>query len=102
MKKYIPINCHYYDELEAYATLRKNVAICYYENGTDIQEKMARIVDFRVAYLELQIPDTDLASCTPNSGGSGEKAEYMILDDNSWIRLDWLVSVDGKVPPGAC
>lgn len=80
MSKYTPINCHYYDELEAFATLRKNVSIRYYENGTDIQEKTARIVDFQIK----------------------EKVEYMILDDQTSIRLDWLESVNGKVPPAAC
>jgi Rho-binding antiterminator len=80
MEKYIPINCNYYDELEAYATLRKNVLIRYRENGTDIQEKTARIVDFQFK----------------------EKVEFMLLDDDTAIRLDWLISVDGKVVPLAC
>lgn len=81
MKAYIPINCSYYDELEAIATRRKTVEITYRGAEDQLLTISARIVDFKII----------------------EKTEYMILADEQKIRLDYLVSVDGKpLPPLAC
>lgn len=78
---YTPIDCNYYDELEALATLRRRVRIDYY--GAGQQPKVierALIVDFQTR----------------------SKEEFMLLDDGMEIRLDKLISVDGKPVPGSC
>ncbi|MCI4668523.1 MAG: hypothetical protein MRZ79_10320 [Bacteroidia bacterium] len=77
---YVPINCNYYDKLEAWAVLRKNVSIKrYFPDGSDgIVE--GRIVDFFIR----------------------EGAEYLKMADGHEIRLDYLISVNGEELPNAC
>lgn len=70
---YQPISCNFYDELEALATLRRSCLIVY-RGPENIQELQAVIKDF---YIE-------------------EGAEYLKLDNGQSIRLDLLLSVDGK------
>lgn len=71
---YRPINCEFHDVLESCATLRKTVHIeSISPNGT-CQSRHAVI--------------TDVFS----KGG----AEYLTLGDGEIIRLDALVSVDGR------
>ncbi|MEL7063229.1 MAG: hypothetical protein AAFP00_05790 [Bacteroidota bacterium] len=79
-KTYQPINCNYYDELEAMATFRKVVDIQYYLEDGSIETIQGQIVDFRVV----------------------ASVEFMILKSGQEIRLDYLVSADGKEVPGAC
>jgi len=74
MKTYQPINCNYYDELEALATLRKKVAIAYYEPSGEKQVVESRIVDLYTR----------------------NKEEFMQLEDGTTLRLDRLISADGK------
>lgn len=77
---YQPINCNYYDELEAMATLRKLVKIEYYNETGDTLEQEGQIVDFQIK----------------------DRIEYMILKSGNEIRLDYLIAVDGKPLPKAC
>lgn len=77
---YTPINCDFYDELEAAATLRRNVVVVWLRDDGKEEEVSARIADLYVR----------------------EKVEYMRLDNNEEIRLDKLVSVDGKYPASYC
>ena len=77
---YQPINCNYYDELEAMATLRKVVNIEFYGESGESLSHEGQIIDFRIK----------------------EGAEYMILKDGKEIRLDDLIAVDGKPLPNAC
>lgn len=74
MSDYIPINCSYYDELEAIATLRRQVEVIYYAD--DHLHRLSRV----------RIKDL----FTKN------KEEYIVLDSGHTIRLDHLVKVDGK------
>ncbi|MEO0340938.1 MAG: hypothetical protein AAF242_17220 [Bacteroidota bacterium] len=80
MSKYVPINCNYYDELEAIATLRKKVEVEYYEQDqpTTIQNVMIK----------------DLY--TKN------KEEFVVFDNGLILRLDYLIKVDGKPVILAC
>lgn len=80
MSTYVPINCSYYDELEAAATQRRIVSIIY-RNDEGVQ-------------LELQTRIKDLYT--------SNKEEFMVLEQGADIRLDRIVSVDGKVPPMYC
>jgi Rho-binding antiterminator len=77
---YRPINCSYYDELEAIATLRKRVQLIYEsENGPVTLES--------VGILNLY---------------AKEKEEFVVLTNGQTIRLDYLVEVDGKPVIKAC
>ena len=78
--KYQPINCHFYDELELLAIRQQRCLIQYHNEAEKVVEKMDIIMDFKII----------------------EKAEFMILKSGEKIRLDKLVSVDGKVLKGFC
>lgn len=72
LNKYQSINCSYYDQLEAFATKRTQCDIVFRENE---QEKTTNgiIVDVFAK----------------------EGAEYLKLNNDSVIRLDYLVSING-------
>jgi len=78
---YIPIDCNYYDRLEAHATLRQRVKIDYYtESGEATVLLEALIVDLQTR----------------------KKLEFMILDGGQEIRLDRLIAVNDVPVPGSC
>lgn len=71
---YRAVSCTYYDELEALATLKQTCAISYRtESGMEVSRE-GRIVDFF----------------------SADQAEFLKLEDGTDIRLDRLITVDGK------
>lgn len=76
MKKtnYVPINCSYYDELEAIATLRKQVEVEYYDDKKPLKVEKVGIKDFFTK----------------------DKEEFVVLSNGLTLRLDQLISVDGK------
>jgi Rho-binding antiterminator len=74
MNPYQLVSCSFYDELEALATLRRVCPILY---RTETDEEIS---------LEGQIIDLY----------SVNKVEFMKLKDGTEIRLDRLISVDGK------
>jgi Rho-binding antiterminator len=77
---YRPINCNYYDELEAIATLRKRVPIIY-------ESKNGPITVEGVGIRDLYTKD---------------KEEFLVLTNGQTIRLDFLIEVDGKPVIKAC
>lgn len=80
MSTYRPISCTFYDELEARATLRQPCVIIYRpENGPETT--INGIID--TLYIR-------------------DKVEYLRLIDGFELRLDWLVSVDGRALAGYC
>ena len=79
MEKYIPINCDFYDELEAIATIGKRVKIVFLDESAKV------IVQGVIRDLFTR-----------------ESVEYMKLDSGLVIRLDKLVEIDGKLPPNVC
>jgi len=81
-KKYIPIDCNYYDVLEAFATKRTLVDIQYRDDQQKPQRIQSKIVDFFIL----------------------DKVEYLKLKEGQSIRLDFLVAVNGLRPPenGTC
>lgn len=81
MQPYQPINCTFYDELEARATTRQPCEIVFQAPGQAAPTTVHGVI------ADLYIRD---------------KVEYLRLVDGLEIRLDWLVSVDGKVVPAAC
>lgn len=80
MDNYQPINCDFYDELEARATLRRHCRIEFRDATGQVQTTEAVIKDLYIR----------------------SKVEYMLLSTGLEIRLDRLVSVDGKPLPEAC
>jgi Rho-binding antiterminator len=77
-KEYVPINCSFYDELEALATTRTRSKIQYRDqNGNESTLSDVLIKDFSVA----------------------NKVEYMHLDDGHKLRLDRIIAVNGKPMP---
>ena len=80
MEEYIPINCNFYDELEALATMKKTCQIIFrHENGG--------ISTIRGVIFDLY---------------TRNKIEYLTLDSGLEIRLDKLMEVDGKIPGNYC
>ncbi|RYY67417.1 MAG: hypothetical protein EOO13_14605 [Chitinophagaceae bacterium] len=78
-EKYVPINCDFYDELEALATIGKRVNVIYQEGGSQVET--AGVVRDLYAH---------------------DGIEYMKLDTGVIFRLDKLVQIDGKIPPNVC
>lgn len=75
MTDYRPINCSYYDELEAIATLKKVVSIVYRDEQGEEVSATTRITNLFTR----------------------KKEEFMVLENGTEFRLDRLVSADGKV-----
>lgn len=80
MEDYKPIDCNYYDLLEHFATLGQPVAVRYQAPGEPEQLKTAVIKDLQAR----------------------QGVEYMLLDDGTELRLDWLLSVNDQPLPGSC
>lgn len=80
MKNYQPISCNFYDELEALATLRSSCTIIYQDEHANRQETEGVIKDLYIR----------------------DKAEYLLLNTGFEIRLDQLISVNGKELKGYC
>lgn len=78
--KYQPINCHFYDELELLAIRRKACLIIYTNQEDKPSERTDIITDFKIK----------------------DGVEYMLLKSGESIRLDRIISVDGKVLAGFC
>jgi Rho-binding antiterminator len=73
MSDYVPISCHFYDELEALAVKKELCKVVYFEGKKQIYLE-DYIVDFRTK----------------------AKEEFVILKSGLEIRLDYLTSVNGK------
>lgn len=71
--EYSPIDCNYYDRLEAWATLRKDCDIAWINNDGLKHEVKSKILN-----LEIR-----------------NGAEYLIGEQGLQIRLDQLISVNG-------
>ncbi len=81
-QKYQPINCNFYDELEILAMRGQSCSICFWKD-LEIQEQM----EIKDTIITIKIVD---------------KAEFLILKEGMPIRLDLLISVDGKELKGYC
>jgi Rho-binding antiterminator len=78
MSTYQPIDCDYYDRLEAWATMRTDCVIVFNDDEGKEQQLSAKIED---VYTK-------------------DKIEYLKTDTGLVIRLDALLSVNGIVLPG--
>lgn len=78
--KYKPISCHFYDELELLAIRQTSCPILYYNETNQQLATTDIIVDFKII----------------------NHAEFMLLKSGLQIRLDRIISVDGKELAGYC
>jgi Rho-binding antiterminator len=79
-KKYVPIDCNFYDEIEILA-MRKSKST--------------------VVYLSEKDEPTTLEGVIKNVYAKN-KEEFLEMESGLIFRLDRLISLDGKVVPGAC
>ena len=77
---YQPIDCNYYDRLEAWATMRTICKIVFRDEEGKEQDVTARIEDVYAL----------------------NKVEYMRMDNGLVIRLDSLLSVNNIPLPDHC
>ncbi|MBP9888526.1 MAG: hypothetical protein KBF93_19685 [Leptospiraceae bacterium] len=75
MEQYEPISCDFYDELEAFSILKKEVEIFYEDENGLTCSVFGRIKDLY----------------------SRDKIEYLLLENGKEIRLDLLIRVDNKI-----
>ena len=74
MDSYRLVACSFHDELEALATLHKPCLVIYRDSDNEVQTVKTQIVDVY----------------------SADRADFIKLQDETVIRLDRLISVDGK------
>ena len=74
MDDYKPVNCDFYDELEALATLKKESEIVFRADNEAKSVIRGRILDLYTR----------------------DRVEYMKLNNGLEIRLDRIIEIDGK------
>ena len=79
-EKYTPIACQFYDVLESHATRKEVVSISYFESGNTVKAVQSKI-------------DTLITR---------NKEEFVVLPDDTEIRLDQIISVNDVQFYGAC
>jgi len=78
-KPYIPISCSFYDYLETAATLKQTASISYKQDNSLLE------IESRIKNLFVK-----------------DKIEYMELENGQLIRLDLLVTFNGKPLQNRC
>ena len=79
-KRYVPIDCNFYDEIEILA-MRKSKSTVVYFSEKDEQITIEGVI--KNVYAK-------------------NKEEFLELESGLIFRLDRLISLDGKIVPGAC
>jgi len=77
---YNPISCSFHDELESLAVKQTIVEIIYLDENNKRESINSKIIDIIVQ----------------------DGAEFIVLKNDLNIRLDWLISVDGKTLKDYC
>lgn len=77
---YQPIDCNYYDRLEAWATMKTICLLVFLDENDVRQEVSGGIADLYTV----------------------NKAEYLRMDNGLTVRLDRLLAVNGVPVPGQC
>ncbi|MGA7953753.1 MAG: hypothetical protein WCA07_09565 [Gloeobacterales cyanobacterium] len=72
--EYVLVSCDFHDHLEEWSTLRQTCQITYRDANNDLIEVQGLIVDIYAA----------------------DKADFLKLNNGTIIRLDKIVSVNGK------
>lgn len=79
-EKYIPIACQFYDVLELHASRKDVVEIAYFESAEKVKTVKEKIKDLVTR----------------------DKKEYLILPDDTAVRLDQIISVGDTQFYGSC
>lgn len=79
-KIYQPIDCDYYDRLEAWATMH-TICLLIFRDETGVEQEVSARIENIYAL---------------------NKVEYLRMDNGLVIRLDQLLSVNGTPLPGVC
>lgn len=80
MEKYIPIACQFYDVLELKASRKEEVEIAFFETPAKVKTVKSVIKDLKTK----------------------DKMEYLILLDDTEVRLDQIISVGDVQFYGSC
>lgn len=80
MEKYIPLACQFYDVLEMHASRKEVVTIAFFENS-----KSVKTVDSKIKTLVTR-----------------NKEEFVVLPDDTEIRLDQILSINDTQFYGSC
>ena len=83
MEKYTPIACQFYDVLELHASRKEKVKISYFASG----EKG----------ISVKTRDSKIKTIITKN-----KEEFIVLPDNTEIRLDQILSVNDTQFYGGC
>lgn len=79
-KKYIPINCNFYDEIEIRAMRKSKTTVIYLSENDE---------------------PTTIEGVIKNVFAKN-KEEFLEMKSGLIFRLDRLISLDGKIVPGSC
>lgn len=79
-EKYKPIACQFYDVLEMHASRKEEIIIAYFESEQSVKTISTKIEDIKTR----------------------DKEEFLVLSDNSEIRLDQILSVNDSQFYGGC
>jgi Rho-binding antiterminator len=79
-EKYTPIACKFYDVLELYASRKEAIDITYFESPQKVKTIKSIIKDLVTR----------------------DKKEYLVLPDNTAVRLDQIISAGDTQFYGAC
>lgn len=77
-KEYHPVDCGFHDEFESYATLGKNIKINYWKQEGELTQATGIIKDVYA---------------------TESKEEFIKLNTDEMIRLDHIITIDGKPGP---
>ncbi len=80
MEKYIPLACQFYDVLEMHASRKEVVIIAFFENS-----KSVKTVESKIKTLVTR-----------------NKEEFVVLPDDTEIRLDQILSINDTQFYGSC
>lgn len=79
-EKYVPLACQFYDVLEMHASRKEEVIITFFESGSSTKTVHSKIKNL----------------LTRN------KEEFLILPDDTEIRLDQILSINNTQFYGGC
>ena len=79
-EKYTPLACQFYDVLEMHASRKEEVTIAYFESGSVVKTIKSKI----------------------NTLVTRNKEEFLVLPDETEVRLDQIISVNDTQFYGGC
>ncbi len=74
---YTPINCHFYDHFEAAIVQNRPVTLEFQDEEQKLHKRVTKLKDLQTI----------------------NKEEFLILEDKTVIRLDKILSINGRTAP---